>query len=359
MLNLLHFEFGKTIARKKNKTIFGILTAIITFYFISLHFYQNSTDIENQLKREIQLINISIKNADINDSNKEEILTVLTKKRVLLQYLLEANARQDWRQELEIKNKLIDLEFIEVKHGKSTYSYIELKEEKELNEKLLAVNIQPIQKGQGTEAIHLTWNTLTLFFSSLLVFLLLFILIGDMHGYEYDLGTNKLLSSTPYTSNQVKQVKLFVSFLTSFIFLLIMFILPFALGLIGSGHGAFNYPIQYGVGWSTMGVLLSKTFLLLVFIVLFISALIQLLSCFIKNGMLVTFSVIFLLVLYTFLPQLYFDVSIRSWIPFHYFNTSQLIKYGNPFLYKGILILSVSTAVSILISNVLTLQRKL
>lgn len=359
MLDLIHFEFGKTISREKNKIIFGILVAIISFYFINVHFYQDSPDIENnQLKREIELINTSIKNEEINDNNQGGTLKVLLKKKVLLQDLIKANARNDWRQKLEINNKLIDLELIEVEQGNSTNSFIEFKEQKELNEKLLEGNIQPVQKGKSTEAIHLTWNTLAFFSSSLLFLLLLFILIGDIHGYENELGTNKLLNSTPYTTNQIKQAKLFVSFLSSLLFILVIFIIPFALGLIVSGLGAINYPIRFGIEWSTISVLLSKTFLLLVFVVLFISALIQLLSCFIKNGTLVTFSMICLLVIYTLIPQSYMGDLIRSWIPFHYFNISQLIKYGKPFLHQGILILSTYTLVSILISNVMTHYKK-
>lgn len=334
MKNLIQFEMKKSIKMKKNWFVLFVTIAILALYFVSL----NRAD-QRQVKLEEMSLKEQIEISSHSMSTEgDEDRSFQLKELALLNEMLNAHLSLNWRMKAKAEIELLKLKLDQFSlKGENTGESL-INERIEYLTILLDKDITPVYERTSVNGLHFLLNS-SILLLSVLFYLLLFILVGDVYGYEYDIGTIQLLYGTPYSKQLISSAKWIVSLGISMAYMIISISLPFFIGLLANGIGTFSYPVKVGQNWSTIGVALSLVWLLVFATVLFSICLIQLLALFMRNGTFTMFLVMALFLGFRFIPETLIPQEIIRWIPLYYFQVNKLFVLGNEFFVQGIICL--------------------
>lgn len=353
MINMIRFELKKSLSLKKNWFVFITTGFIILLYFGSL----NNADQkqwsleESSLKEQIKLLTDTMKKE--NSEAAGEDVSFQMEELKLLQKILSAHLSRDWRDKVATEIEVLDLRFAQSAEVVPDEMRRVAEERIEYLAILLADDIKPVYERTAVNGVHLLWN-ISLLFLPVLFYLLFFILVGDIYGYEHDGGTIRLLHSTPYSQLVIQSSKWVASLVLSMLYILITIFTTFAIGILTNGIGTFSYPIKVGGDWSTIGTTLSLVWLLVLATLIFVICLIRFISFFVKSGTYITFLGMALFLVFRFMPENLLPTHILQWIPFYYFKVNKLVGAGNEFFQQGVLSLAISSVVLLVIPCLVT-----
>lgn len=338
--HLIKFELVKNFKRPRTLITFGVLTLFI-FIFLCLNFqfnYKMENNIIDELEYSINSIDQALNQLPEEKNSKvEQIREDYEFEKNTKEEMLEEFKRGDWKSYISLQNSLdehtLNLVTSNKVIGGEPPDIIE--ERLALNKELLVRGIEPVEIKYSPKGLYFIMNLFQIFLG--FVGLLFFILInGDSLSNEYEKGTIKFLYTQPLSKLKILNVKVFVSILTVFVYLLYIFVIGFSTSSLLFGTGNWNYPILsklgMNIGFLSFGRYFFLTVLLFLCLIVFVTVLQFLFSVLTSNNILsIGFTIIITSVFYLAIFTYGYFKNVASYIPFSYFDISGVIKGSSAF----------------------------
>ncbi|MDN4606115.1 ABC transporter permease subunit [Sporosarcina highlanderae] len=352
MKNMMRFELKKSVSIRKNWFVFIALVFVFLLYFGSLNnVNQKQWALEERsLNEQIRLLNDSIRHEKSEVST--DAMSFQMEELKLFQKILSAHLSGDWKDKAAAEIEMLDLRINQSPEMVADEVRRVAEERVDFLTILLTDSIKPVYERTSVDGAHLLWN-ISLLFLPVLFYLLFFILVGDIYGYEQEGGTIRLLRSTPYSQLMIQSSKWIASLVLSMLYILITITIPFIIGSLTNGVGNFSYPIKVGGEWSTIGATLNLVWLLVLATLIFSICLIQFIAYFMKSGTFTIFLGMTLFLVFRFIPENLIPTNVLQWIPFYYFKVNILVDVGNDFFRQGMFCLSLASVALLVIPYVI------
>lgn len=357
MGNLLMFELRKFFKQKKWLFVSVIFLVLIIGFFSVEWFMENSNrnKYAEVTERNLQLIQNNLSNP-IPEREKlflKELFSIQEKKL----YAQKANSNREVLR-LEMEELRLELKGRAKGVGQSSVPYTELENQLELKIRILEGDLLPRNlKFDGAGFVMNVMETLL----PLHFFLLIILLLGDITGYENDIGTIRLLKSTPYSTFKMFLSKLIVSICVGTLFLGGLFLLPYLLAGAFKGFGGFQYPEYVNGEWVSTGELIAEFFFYSILLVVFISIVIQFVHVFIRRGLITLLALFILFAIQFFIRPAYIDdTPTVSWNPIVYLHPGITILDGVYYYSQALLTLGLFTGILFIITvGILRFNRRI
>lgn len=375
-MNQFKFEWLKALTTKTNyfSLILLLILLIIPMFIMTSNENIESNNVQNleaNIEMEKQAKN-NLKDEPEASAVYDSITEAIQLKENAITAYKYGNNTEITKAELNIDKKdLKDTLKGELQGG---YSVINLKQRITTKEYLLENDIQRIDPAfNQVPSIHYLYNV----FNHIVPFSFIFIVLSLLMCNIYTLDKRKknidFLNTVPVSLNQISFSKIFTATGFAIITLLVSLLLTLVINSVIHGVGNFNYPLAYSIDGENVLLMklttfISKTVLLSLIFVIFLSALSFLISVF--TGSIIVNTVILvsiILVADSSLLEIQILENIAHLLPFSYTDPANVVVYGSEFnplpnssvtFKNGMINLGIQSMIIFIIAHYLIWQKK-
>jgi len=336
-MKLFSFELKKLLFSKKFLVMILLLIAGVIFLFLrnmSLQSYITNEERQSiEEKLEISYTNSALHKTkleqDPNDKQEKKKRDINSTIIDTLYELRQASVTDDWKNKLTWQIKLLDnVNAYKNEGGMFPLTAKDINYQHALKQHLLEKNIPPEHQSYSI-ALPNFMKYATDLFIPIAAIILMMLLTGDILTSEYENNSIRLLFTQPLKRTHIITSKFATAFLTYLCICLIFVISTFAIGTFFGEKGTFDYPIIMEINDSIHFIsifeYISRSFIVMSVLILFIISLQLLFSILFKHTILSLFvSAMTLIAGYGITVFVTWDLS--GWVnPFQYLMTKETL----------------------------------
>ena len=332
MNSIVKFEMKKFFRNKKNIISIIIFTFLIIFFIgyssfmgslaktseIDIHKenYINAKENYNTVKNILE--DLKNKNEVSNNISYDKQIEKLSKEINLYNeyYLAYENLIKSYEEKnteeylnLNLKIYKLEMEFIDL--GYDYFKKEDLESEIKIYEKLIELNILPIDINWSLNGLNFIKNIFIYF--NLIIAIFTIVLFSDLFSGENKNKKYKVLLNQPISKNKIYFGKIIGGSISTIISILLPLVILFILLCIFKGSGYFEYPLKIIINGSyeiiSIGNLLVNSFILILALIIFTIAITTFFSIIFNS---ITLSMITPIGIYLFLDNVLFATEKAS-----------------------------------------------